>query len=83
MTTHNSDASGNNINVEYLKNGVYDNNLKDETVTHVTTSLQHQEFRFSKMFTESNAIKELQSSSSYTDVIKNVSCSNMDTPLNH
>lgn len=83
MAQNNSHASGNNLNVEYLTNGIYDNELTDAVVNLKTTSLQQQEFKFSKTFTESNAIKDLQSDSNYTNVIKNLSCGNMDSLLKH
>ena len=49
-----------NLNVDYLRNGVYENKLKD-----VNQSSQSNEFKFNKIFTISNAFKEIQGSSNY------------------
>ena len=68
-----------NLNVEYLRNGVYENNLKDVD-QHATSK---NVFKFNKIFTISNAIKEIQSSANYKLAIKHPRKSNSQTDNNH
>ena len=68
-----------NLNVDYLRNGVYENNLKD--VDQQTAS--NNTFKFNKIFTISNAIKEIQSSANYTLAVNHPRKTSSQTYINH
>lgn len=55
-----------NLNVDYLRNGIYENKLRDVNKSTPTTNV----FKFNKIFTISNAIKEIQKSENYKVAIR-------------
>lgn len=68
-----------NLNVDYLRNGVYENNLKDID----QQAKSENAFKFNKIFTISNAIKEIQSSENYKLAINHPRKISSHTDNNH
>lgn len=68
-----------NLNVDYLRNGVYENNLKDGDQQTPSKNV----FKFNKIFTISNAIKEIQSSENYKLAVKHPRKQNLHTDNDH
>ena len=66
------------LNVDY-RNGIYENNLKD--VDQQTASKNT--FKFNKIFTISNAIKEIQSSANYTLAVNHPRKTSSHANINH
>ena len=60
-------ASEEKLNVDYLKNGVFENKLKDKK-----PESDYKDFKFKRTFTDSNAIKEIQQSSNYAKALNKV-----------
>lgn len=60
MYIQTQEQSQEKLNVEYLKNGVFENKLKDKK-----PESDYKDFTFKRMFTNSNAIKDIQNSSNY------------------